>query len=126
MLMSDGNHSSVGKRVLRSIFWFGGIVLAIVVLVSIGLAFMDSLHPDQILSVRNKVANFGQYFQFIRWALYVALYAFWRPVIGFISRSMDWDDVVLERGLKSRNSTIAFIILIEMIFIQGDKLLAVM
>lgn len=86
-------------------------------IVSSGLFFIDSISGEQIRQARAAVSTVSDSFMWVRWAFYIILYCYWKPLIRGIGRLKKWESEVIERAINSRNSSIIILIFIELLLI---------
>jgi uncharacterized BrkB/YihY/UPF0761 family membrane protein len=121
MTTSENNTYSrpLVKRTLYGLFLVVGVLIALFIMASLGLFMVESMTGEQLKQMNESIRSFGFWTQFIRWALYLLLYIFWKNIITFWGRVRGWDDVVIKRALKSRVSTFLILFAVELFLIQS-------
>jgi len=116
MVMSTG---SALKNAGRFLLATAVILVGLFIVVSLGLFFVGNVSTDKLERLNALTASLGFYLQFVRWAIYLALFVFWKPVLSFWGRIRHWEPYVVDRALASRKTTLLVLILVELCVIQN-------
>jgi len=116
MVMSTGTAlKNAGRFLLVAAVVFIGLFIV----VSIGLFFVGNVSTDKLEQLNTLTASLGFYLQFVRWAIYLALFLFWKPIMTFWGRIRRWEPYVVDRALASRKTVLVVLILVELFVIQN-------
>ncbi len=110
---------SLAKRALRGSLLVLGILIILFIMSSLGLFMVKTLSGDQLNKLNESISSFGFWTQFIRWALYLLLFVYWKSIIGFWSRVRHWDQPIIDRAKMSRKSTLFILLAVELFLIQS-------
>ena len=119
---ADSNNPYSKSLVKRSLFALSlvlGLFLVMFILTSLGLFMVETVSVNKLIRMNESIRSFGFWMQFIRWLSYLLLYIYWQPVIAFIGRFNNWDEVVINRAQMSRRSTIIIFLAVELFLIQS-------
>jgi hypothetical protein len=117
--INQTNSSSLAKHSLRGLLLVFGVLLILFILLSLGLFLVETLSAEQIQKLKQSIRSFGFWMQFIRWALYMLLFIYWQPIIGYWGRVRHWHEAIIERAKTSRKSTLSILLAVELFLIQG-------
>jgi hypothetical protein len=110
---------SLAKRALRGSLLVLGILIILFIMSSLGLFMVKTLSGDQLNKFNESISSFGFWTQFIRWALYLLLFVYWKSIIGFWGRVRYWDQPIIDRAKMSRKSTLFILLAVELFLIQS-------
>ena len=117
--INQTNSSSLAIRSLRGLLLVFGVLLVLFILLSLGLFLVETLSAEQIQKLNQSIRSFGFWMQFIRWTLYLLLFIYWQPIIGYWGRVRHWHEAIIERAKTSRKSTLSILLAVELFLIQG-------
>jgi len=113
------------KRAGWTLLVVSAIFLALFVLVSIGLFLVGNISVNQFEKINAFTATLNFYTQFFRWAFYLALVFFWKPIITFVGKFRQWDSLVIDRALNDRKAALVSLLAVELLVFQPLPMLLI-
>lgn len=95
------------------------VVLAIIVMYSIGLLVLDNVSLETVHTLQTKLHKFDRVWMFFRWIFIAVLCIYWIPINTNLARKKAWSQAYLENVISKRYVVLALLIGAELVLVQS-------